>query len=198
MISGAREHKVANMLRRTLLSGLLSVPILGSSVRYVRADQQDSQDIEQLQRNWRVLLAPRAAVPDASDPLIHPDEEWQKILSPIQYQVLRKEGTERPFSSALNDEKRPGVYVCSGCDLPVFSSAMKYDSRTGWPSFFTTIPDVLERKRDFLLFIPRTEYHCARCGGHHGHVFGDGPAPTNERWCNNGVALRFIPHIKSG
>jgi len=193
LISGTREHRVANMLRRTFLSGLLSAPVVGASVRDAFADEQDSQNIEQLQHGWRALLAPHARVSNGSDPLIRTDEEWERILSPIQYQVLRKEGTERPFSSALNGEKRPGVYVCSGCDLPVFSSAMKYDSGTGWPSFFTTIPDALENKRDFLLILPRTEYHCVRCGGHHGHVFGDGPGPTYERWCNNGVALRFIP-----
>jgi peptide-methionine (R)-S-oxide reductase len=113
-------------------------------------------------------------------------------LETAQYAVLREEETERAFSSPLDDEKRPGVFVCVACNLPLFTSDMKFDSGTGWPSFFTTIPGAFETKRDFLLLWPRTEYHCARCGGHHGHVFDDGPPPTHERWCNNGVALRFI------
>jgi peptide-methionine (R)-S-oxide reductase len=103
------------------------------------------------------------------------------------------EATERAFTSPLNDEKRPGIYVCAACDLPLFSSGMKYDSGTSWPSFFTHIPERFGTKTDFKLILPRTEYHCIKCGGHHGHVFNDGPPPTGERWCNNGVALRFIP-----
>ena len=115
------------------------------------------------------------------------------MLTPAQFRVLREEGTEPAWTSALNDEKRKGSYVCAGCDLELFTSEMKYDSGTGWPSFYTTLPGVFGLKRDFKLILPRTEYHCARCGGHHGHVFKDGPAPTGERWCNNGVALRFVP-----
>ena len=121
------------------------------------------------------------------------EAEWKEILTPEQFYVLREEGTEAPFSSPLNDEKRKGQYVCAGCALPLFTSEMKYDSGTGWPSFFTYIEGHLETKRDFKLIWPRTEYHCARCGGHQGHVFNDGPPPTGERWCNNGVALEFIP-----
>lgn len=119
--------------------------------------------------------------------------EWKKILTPEQYHVLRQEGTEPPFSSPLNDEKRKGQYLCAGCELPLFISEMKYDSGTGWPSFYTCIEGHLETKRDFRLIIPRTEYHCIRCGGHQGHVFKDGPPPTGQRWCNNGVALKFVP-----
>ena len=127
------------------------------------------------------------------EPLVLPDAEWRKRLTPAQYHVLREEGTERPFTSPLNDEKRKGTFVCAGCDLPLFASDMKYDSGTGWPSFFTTLPGAFGTKRDFKLILPRVEYHCARCGGHHGHVFDDGPKPTGLRYCNNGVALKFVP-----
>jgi peptide-methionine (R)-S-oxide reductase len=125
--------------------------------------------------------------------IVKTDEEWKAILTPEQYDILRDEGTERPHSSPLNHEKRKGTYVCAGCELPLFTSAMKYDSGTGWPSFFTTIAGAVETKRDWKLILPRTEYHCARCGGHQGHVFDDGPEPTGQRWCNNGLALNFIP-----
>jgi len=119
--------------------------------------------------------------------------EWQQKLAPEQFKVLRKEGTERPFSSALNDEKRAGTYVCAGCGQKLFTSDMKFDSGTGWPSFYGTIDGAFESSRDFKLVLPRTEYHCANCGGHHGHVFDDGPQPSGLRYCNNGVALEFVP-----
>ena len=121
--------------------------------------------------------------------------EWKKLLTREQYDVLREEGTERAGSSPLNDEKRPGVFVCAACRLPLFTSAMKFDSGTGWPSFFTTIPGAFVTKKDNFLIYTRTEYHCVCCGGHHGHIFDDGPPPTGQRWCNNGVALRFIPKV---
>ncbi len=149
--------------------------------------------MEELQKNWKALLAAGAEVTTSAEPLNLPDSEWKKRLTPAAYDVLRHEGTERAGSSPLDHEKRPGVFVCAGCGLPLFSSAMKFDSGTGWPSFFTTIPGVIGTSRDFKLILPRTEYHCVRCGGHQGHVFNDGPEPTGLRYCNNGVALRFIP-----
>jgi peptide-methionine (R)-S-oxide reductase len=119
------------------------------------------------------------------------DAQWRARLTPAQYQVLRQAGTERAGTSPLNLEKRKGQYLCAGCDLPLFTSDMKFDSGTGWPSFFTSLPGALKTSTDYKLIYPRTEYHCARCDGHHGHVFKDGPAPTGQRWCNNGVALKF-------
>lgn len=120
-------------------------------------------------------------------------DEWKKRLSPEQYHILREEGTEPSHSSPLNDEKREGVFACAGCDLALFKSSFKYDSRSGWPSFFDAIPGHIETKKDFKLIWPRTEYHCARCGGHQGHIFDDGPKPTGLRYCNNGLALTFKP-----
>jgi peptide-methionine (R)-S-oxide reductase len=125
-------------------------------------------------------------------PLVLSDAEWKKRLTENQYLVLRKEGTERAGSSPLNDEKRKGRYHCAGCQLALFSSDMKYDSGTGWPSFHSSLPGVLGTKTDFKLVLPRTEYHCLRCGGHQGHVFDDGPKPSGKRYCNNGVALSFV------
>jgi len=119
--------------------------------------------------------------------------EWRTLLSPAAYDVLFEEATERPRSSALNDEKRPGTFVCAACNLALFDAATKYESGTGWPSFYQPIEGRVETKRDWKLILPRTEYHCSRCEGHQGHLFGDGPAPTGQRYCNNGVALKFVP-----
>jgi peptide-methionine (R)-S-oxide reductase len=182
------------MKRRGFLQAMTLAGFGASLTRTAQAAQVNSMnDIEAMQKNWRTLLAANFKTPAATEPLKLSNDEWRKRLDKAQYNVLREEGTERPGSSPLNGEKRPGVFACAGCDLPLFTSDMKYESGTGWPSFFTTIPGAFASKKDFGLFLPRTEYHCVRCGGHHGHVFDDGPAPTRQRWCNNGVALKFIP-----
>ena len=121
------------------------------------------------------------------------DAEWRKLLKPAAYDVLRREGTERPFSSPLNDEHRKGVFACAGCALPLFSSATKFDSGTGWPSFFRPLPRAVETVTDRSLLMTRTAVNCRRCGGHLGHVFDDGPRPTGLRYCMNGVAMTFRP-----
>jgi len=125
--------------------------------------------------------------------LDHPDAFWRDKVSPAAFKVLFEEDTERPFSSPLDQEKRDGTFVCAACHLPLFDSKHKFDSGTGWPSFTRPIAGRMGTKRDFVLLIPRTEYHCARCGGHQGHIFDDGPPPLGKRWCNNGLALRFVP-----
>ena len=122
-----------------------------------------------------------------------PLSEWRELLSNAAYGVLFEDRTERPWTSPLNDEKRAGSFLCAACYLPLFEASAKYDSGTGWPSFYQAIDGRLETKRDWKLIIPRTEYHCVRCQGHQGHLFKDGPRPTGQRWCNNGVALRFVP-----
>ena len=118
--------------------------------------------------------------------------EWRKRLTAQQFSVLRQEATERPYSSPLNKEKRKGLFACAGCGNALYASRTKFDSGTGWPSFYASIAGAVQTKTDVKMIIPRTEYHCARCGGHQGHVFDDGPKPTGKRYCNNGVALKFV------
>ena len=121
------------------------------------------------------------------------DSEWRKRLGPERYRILREAGTERPYSSPLNNEHRRGTFACAGCGLPLFSSTTKFDSGTGWPSFFRPLPNAIVTKADHSLFMERTEVLCRRCGGHLGHVFDDGPRPTGLRYCMNGLALKFVP-----
>jgi peptide-methionine (R)-S-oxide reductase len=131
------------------------------------------------------------AAPQENFKVSHTDAEWRQLLSPSQYAVLRQEGTERPYSSPLNDEHRQGVFACAGCAQDLFSSATKFDSGTGWPSFWQPLPQAVIEHRDSSFGMVRTEVRCSRCGGHLGHVFDDGPAPTGLRYCMNGVAMNF-------
>ena len=182
------------MNRRLLLQGLAAALLVraGPSPAQFVNPQSKGKTVADLQRDWKALLAKNAKVAPDATPVHKSDEEWRQSLDPAAYAVLRHEGTERPFTSPLNNEKRKGTFVCAGCDLPLFKSETKYESGTGWPSFYNYIPGSLEMKTDFKLILPRTEYHCARCEGHQGHVFDDGPKPTGKRYCNNGVALKFV------
>jgi peptide-methionine (R)-S-oxide reductase len=162
---------------------------------FVRSIIQSALGLLAMAGAIRYSIGPAAVEEDGVtiNKLDKPLPEWRKILTPDQYSVLFEQGTERAGSSPLNGEKRDGTYVCAACRLPLFRSDAKFDSGTGWPSFFRPIAGAVATKRDFRLLIPRTEYHCVRCGGHQGHVFNDGPPPTGQRWCNNGVALEFVP-----
>ena len=129
-------------------------------------------------------------------PLVKSKAEWAALLPPTVYGVLFEEDTEHAGTSLLNNEKRDGTFICAACSLPLFDSTSKYESGSGWPSFWQPLPDALDTKTDFKALYPRTEYHCARCGGHQGHVFNDGPKPTGKRYCNNGVSLQFVPRAE--
>jgi peptide-methionine (R)-S-oxide reductase len=142
-------------------------------------------------------LQSRAAAPTGTFEIMKSDEEWKKLLSPQAYDVLRKGGTERAFSHPLDKLYEPGMYHCAGCDLPLFSSETKYDSKSGWPSFWAPLDGALGMKSDRSWGMARTEVHCKRCGGHQGHVFPDGPKPTGQRYCINGVALKFVAKTKT-
>lgn len=182
------------MKRRQLIKlGALATlaPLAGLSA--LEAVAKTDSLIKTLHSNWRDFIPSGHKLVAAQPKLDVSADSWRQQLPEDAFEVLFEEDTERPFSSALNNEKRDGVFICRACDLPLFTSAMKYDSGTGWPSFFTAIPGHLGTKKDYKLIWPRTEYHCIKCGGHQGHVFDDGPAPTGERWCNNGLALSFVP-----
>ncbi len=136
---------------------------------------------------------PRSEAGAVSFEISKSDSEWRRLLTKAQYDVLRLHRTETPGSSQLNGEKRKGTFACAGCELPLFSSDTKYESGTGWPSFYQPLTNAIGTKQDYVFLIPRTEVHCRRCGGHLGHVFSDGPPPTGLRYCMNGVALTFAP-----
>src|SRR5687768_97480 len=170
-----KQTRGGSMNRRTVLQSLpalAALPLLSACSRNKTAEH----------------ISTKATV----RPLDKPAEEWRTLVSPAAYKVLFKEQTESPGSSPLNREDRPGTYICAACYLPLFDSANKYESGTGWPSFTQPMEGHIATKRDYKMLVPRTEYHCARCEGHQGHVFNDGPLPRRERWCNNGVALRFV------
>jgi len=164
--------------RRELGLGIAGFSIAACTGTYTNADTvATTKDMDMSDTDWANLTA----------------TDWQERLTEMEYYVLRDEGTERAGTSPLNAEKREGTFVCAGCALPLFTSEQKYESGTGWPSFYDVIEGAVGTKVDRKLFMARTEYHCSRCGGHQGHVFKDGPQPTGLRYCNNGVALDFVP-----
>jgi peptide-methionine (R)-S-oxide reductase len=173
--TGPKSTAVGTMTRRAWLIGGGSVAVL-AALWWMHDDSADAAAFE----------------------IVKSDDEWRRLLAPAAYNVLRRHGTERPFTSPLDAEKRAGIFACAGCELPLFSSETKFESGTGWPSFFKPLPDAVATSSDRSLLIPRTEVHCRRCGGHLGHVFEDGPKPTGLRYCMNGVALTFKPAAGAG
>ncbi len=174
-------------------SASLGSTLVGPLARAEYAKGGTPEAVEALQRDWRKLLAPGATIATDAKPVTMTEAEWRAALPPESFRVLRLDATEYPGSSPLNREKRDGVFVCAGCSLPSFTSAMKFDSGTGWPSFVTSIPGAFDKGRGSKSVFVGLEVHCAKCGGHHGHIFDDGPKPLGDRWCINGVSLRFIP-----
>ena len=172
--------------RRALLFGAVAMLPLTGALAACAGDTKglENQNINAGANEDRFANSPFRQLSEA---------DWRERLEPRAFAVLRHEDTERPFTSSLNDEHREGQFVCAGCELPLFRSEWKFNSGTGWPSFYDVIRENVGTKEDRLLIYPRTEYHCARCMGHQGHVFPDGPAPTGLRYCNNGVALKFVP-----
>ena len=177
------------MDRRTFVLALAAAPFCV----HAQTKGRTMKDIDALQKNWKTFLPAGATVPAAAEPLKLSKDEWKKRLPAQSYNVLREEGTERAGTSALNAEKRAGIYACAGCGLPLFSSATKFDSGTGWPSFWKPLPNAIATSRDSAFGMVRVEEHCRRCGGHLGHIFDDGPPPTGKRHCLNGLALTFKP-----
>jgi peptide-methionine (R)-S-oxide reductase len=173
--TGPKSSAIETMTRRAWLVGSGSVAVL-AALWWMREDSAGAGTFE----------------------TVKSDDEWRRLLKPEAYKVLRRHGTERPYTSPLNAEKRQGTFACAGCDLPLFSSETKFESGTGWPSFYKPLPNAIGTSMDRSLFIPRTEVHCRRCGGHLGHVFEDGPPPTGLRYCMNGVALTFKPAAVTG
>ncbi len=171
----------------SILSALYLVP-----TKLFAQPERDWPAIEVLQNGWRHLVPKNFDVVSLRPRINISRAEQAKRFTPLEIEVLFEEGTENPYSSSYNEETRPAIYTSRVCSLPLFSSEMKYDSKTGWPSFFTSILDHMSKKADYKLVWPRTEYHCSKCGSNQGHVFKDGPPPTYERWCNNGVCLNFI------
>jgi peptide-methionine (R)-S-oxide reductase len=167
------------MNRRTLLTAGVALSALAAMSKFGEAETMTTTTTETV--DYRKLS----------------DADWRKRLTPQQYDVLRKHGTERAGTSPLNREKRKGSFACAGCDLPLFSSDTKFESGTGWPSFYAPLPDAVDTKQDRSFFMARTEVHCSRCLGHLGHVFDDGPPPTGLRYCMNGVAMKFAPQAAS-
>ncbi len=174
-------------IKITSLGIVTSIPLL-SSCKNANSSNQSSEN--SMTDKKELQLTPH---PDVIEPFELDSVDWKMRLDDDVYYVLREEGTERPFTSPLNDEKRQGEFACAGCNLVLTNSEYKYDSGTGWPSFWEMSEGRIATKTDYKMVLPRTEYHCARCGGHQGHVFKDGPKPTSLRYCNNGIALKFIP-----